>query len=79
MAKVIYRVIVKARGVDVDEVIDEIMNSVRGIENIVCQYTEDFKHELDIEADPDEFKYYELEYYVDENLGDCELIDSWEY
>lgn len=78
MAKVIYRVIVKARGVDVDEVIDEIMDSVRGIENIVCQYTEDFKHELNIEADPDEFKYYELEDYVDNNIGDCELIDSWE-
>ena len=60
MAKVIYRVIIKAQGVDVDEVIDEITDNVHGIEDVVCQYTEDFKHELDIKADPDEFKYYEL-------------------
>lgn len=79
MAKVINRVIVKAQGVDFEEIVDEITDNVNGIEDVVCVYAEDFKYELDISVDPEEFKYHELEDYVDENIGDIEFIDSWEY
>ena len=79
MAKVINRVIVKAQGVDFDEIVDEITDNVNGIEDVVCVYAEDFKYELDISVDPEEFKYHELGDYVDENIGDIEFIDSWEY
>ena len=79
MTKVINRVIVKAQAVDLDEMIDEITDNINGIEDVVCVHTEDFKYELDISVGPEEFKYHELEDYIDENIGSIEFIDSWEY